>query len=56
MFDSFRSWLASFFSKPIVQAGAKAAASAYAGPAGAKAVEIVGPKALEILTPDEKAK
>lgn len=51
MFDSFRSWLASFFRKPLVQAGAKAAASAYAGPTGAKAVEIVGPKAIEIIDP-----
>lgn len=51
MFNSLRTWLTSFFSKPIVQAGAKAAATAYAGPAGAKAVEVIGPKAVEILDP-----
>lgn len=51
MFDSFRSWLASFFSKPIVGAAVKAGASAYAGPAGAKAVEIIGPKIVEVIDP-----
>lgn len=51
MFASFRSWLASFFSKPLVGEAAKAAASAYAGPAGAKAVEIVGPKVIEVIDP-----
>lgn len=51
MFDSIRSWLSAFFRKPIVQAGAKAAASAYAGPAGAKAVEIIGPKIIDRIDP-----
>lgn len=52
MWSALRSYIASFFRKPLVQAGAKAAASAYAGPAGAKAVEIVGPKAIEIIDPE----
>ena len=51
MFDSLRGWLASFLRKPIVQAGAKAAASAYAGPVGAKAVEVVGARAIDKLDP-----
>jgi hypothetical protein len=51
MFTSFRSWLASFFRKPIVQAAATAAASAYAGPAGATAVEVIGSKAIEVIDP-----
>lgn len=51
MLDSIRTRIASFFRKPIVQAGVKAAATAYASPVGAKAVEIVGPKALEVIDP-----
>jgi len=51
MFDSFRAWLAGLLGKPIVKAAATAAASAYAGPAGAQAVEILGPKAVEIIDP-----
>jgi hypothetical protein len=45
--------LGSFLSKPEVQKGLKVgatmAASAYAGPAGAKAVEVVGPKILDTV-------
>ncbi len=52
-FDSFRSWLAGFFSKPIVKAAATAAASAYAGPAGAQAVEVLGAKAIEVIDPNK---
>ena len=45
--------LGGFLSKPEVQKGLKVgatmAASAYAGPAGAKAVEVVGPKILSTV-------
>jgi hypothetical protein len=54
MFNSFRSWLAGFFSKPIVKTAVEAGASAYAGPAGAQAVEIIGPKVIDIIKPDTK--
>lgn len=46
--------MASLLRNPKVQAGLKAgataAASAYAGPAGAKAVDVVGPKVLDVVT------
>lgn len=51
MFDSVRTYIAAFFRKPIVETAVKAGATAYAGGAGAKAVEIVGPKIVEAIDP-----